>query len=202
MGLDQVSRVSLDALRNGRMPAAILLLSLGLELAGNTVRTLLRYDRTGIADLELWRLLTGHLVHLGWIHLALNGAGLILLWVLVGRCFTQGQWLAIALVSVAGIDSGLWFLDPDLVWYVGLSGVLHGMLAAGLVPGVRDGNIEAVLLSVLLAAKIGWEQFLGPLPGSTEVAGGNVVVNAHLYGAVSGALAGAVLIRARRPRPI
>jgi rhomboid family GlyGly-CTERM serine protease len=121
---------------------------------------------------------------------------------LFGRSFSRCQWATIIFVSIVGIDAGLWFLDPQLAWYVGLSGVLHGMLAAGIVPEVRKGNIEAVILGILLAGKIAWEQLLGPLPGSVEISGGNVVVSAHFYGAVSGLLAGTVLIRARPRRPV
>lgn len=202
MGLDKVSNVSPDTLRKGRLPAVILLLSLAFELTGSAGRSALRFDRQGIENAEVWRLLTGHLVHLGWAHLAMNAAGLLLVWVLVGRNFTLSGWLAIIVASIVGIDAGLWFLDPGLAWYVGLSGVLHGMLAAGIVPEARQGNLEALVLGALMTGKIAWEQFFGPLPGSADIAGGNVVVSAHFYGAVSGLLAGVVLIRVRPRRPI
>jgi membrane associated rhomboid family serine protease len=41
-------------------------------LAGDAGRAALRYDRVGLADGQLWRLLTGHFVHLGLEHAALN----------------------------------------------------------------------------------------------------------------------------------
>ena len=101
-------------------------------------------------------------------------------------------------VLVVAIDAGFWWLNPSLDWYVGLSGVLHGLLVAGLVAGYRESPGENLLLLVLIAAKLGYEQWLGPLPGSESTAGGPVVVNAHLYGALAGAACAAALrIRVR-----
>jgi rhomboid family GlyGly-CTERM serine protease len=122
-------------------------------------------------------------------------AGLMLVWTLVGNRFTELQWIAVLVATIAGIDLGLWFFDPDLDWYVGLSGVLHGILIAGAFVGMRRGSVEAAALGVLVVGKIIWEQLSGPLPGSASLAGGSVVVNAHLYGAIAGALTAALLIR-------
>ena len=107
--------------------------------------------------------------------------------------------MIIAIASVSAIDVGLWFVNTQLQWYVGLSGVLHGILAAGIVVSLRSPRIELLALGLLLVAKLGWEQAYGPLPGSEGSSGGPVVVAAHLYGAIGGALAGllALVIRVR-----
>ncbi len=172
-----------------------------LMLTGDEGMELLRFDRSGIARGQLWRLLSGHLAHLGWSHLALNGAGLILVWYLVGTAYSAARWLLIAGVAVATIDVCFWFLNPDLEWYVGLSGLLHGLLVAGILARLPDDmNAETVVLAVLVVAKLAWEQFNGPLPGSELTSGGPVIVDAHLYGAAGGVL-GALLDRVRvRPR--
>ncbi|MDJ0700537.1 MAG: rhombosortase [Woeseiaceae bacterium] len=169
--------------------------SAAIALWGEVGREWLRYDRAAIADGEVWRLVTGHLVHLGPAHFLMNAAGLGLVWFLFAREFDARGWLAILFAVVAGISAGFWFLDPELAWYVGLSGLLHGMLAAGIVAGLPGRRREAVILAVLVAAKLVWEQLAGPLPGSEETAGGNVIVNAHLYGTLAGAVAGAIMRR-------
>ena len=84
-----------------------------------------------IADGEYWRLLSGHFAHLGYPHLALNLAGLILVWLLVGRLYSTWRWLLVAAFSIVVMDAGFWFVDSDMRWYVGLSGLLHGLLLAG-----------------------------------------------------------------------
>jgi rhomboid family GlyGly-CTERM serine protease len=179
------------------VPGSIVLVALALLPGGDAGREWLRFERTGIAAGEAWRLLTGHLVHLGVSHTLLNLAGLVLVWVLVGRTFSTRQWLWIMAGSVAAIDLGLWFGSPSLEWYVGLSGLLHGMLAAGIVAGLAARSGEAVVLAVVVAGKLAWEQFAGPLPGSEATSGGTVIVDAHLYGVIGGALVAATLIRVR-----
>ncbi len=178
------------------LPGALLLLCAAIAVLGDAGRRALRFERSQIADGEIWRLISGHLTHLGLQHLLLNIAGLLLVWYLVGRRFTSAEWLAVGLASIASIDVGLWCLMPELQWYVGLSGLLHGLLAAGLVPGWGRRRTESVVLGAILIGKLIYENMLGPLPGSVAAAGGPVVVAAHLQGALGGALA-AVLLRAR-----
>jgi rhomboid family GlyGly-CTERM serine protease len=179
------------------VPGAVVFVALALLPGGDAAREWLRFDRTGIAAGEAWRLLTGHLVHLGVSHTLLNLAGLVLVWFLVGRAFSTRQWLWVMAGSVAAIDVGLWFGSPDLGWYVGLSGLLHGMLAAGIVAGLAARSGESLVLAVVVAGKLAWEQFAGPLPGSEATSGGAVIVDAHLYGVIGGALVAVMLIRVR-----
>ncbi len=184
------------------VPAILALAALGLLLTGDSGRVALRFERTGIAAGQAWRLLTGHLVHLGFSHALLNVAGLVLVWFLVGRAFNWKQWLWVMAGSVAAIDLGLWFGTPMLEWYVGLSGLLHGMLAAGIATGLAARSGESAILAAVVAGKLAWEQFMGPLPGSEASSGGAVIVDAHLYGVIGGVLVAAVLIRVRGRAPI
>jgi rhomboid family GlyGly-CTERM serine protease len=180
------------------VPAGIALAAVAIALAGDAGREYLRYDRAAIAAGELWRLLTGHFVHLGVSHLLLNLAGLLLVWFLVCQYLTHAQWALALGISIVGIDAGFWWLEPQLSWYVGLSGALHGMLAAGVVMGMPEGRAETKILAAAVVAKLAYEQLVGPLPGSEASSGGNVIVAAHLYGALAGALTGgAMLIRVR-----
>ena len=162
---------------------------------GDDAREFLRYDRAAIADGEYWRLLSGHFVHLGYSHLALNLVGLLFVWLLVGRLYNTQRWLLVTVISIVFMDAGFWFLDADLRWYVGLSGLLHGLLLAGAIAGVRSLPAESLVICAVVVAKLAYEQIVGPLPGSESVAGGAVVVNSHLYGAVGGALAAVVIMR-------
>ena len=185
-----------------QVPVGLILVAAALLLGGDAAREWLAFERDTIREGEAWRLVTGHLVHLGWPHFALNAAGLVLVWTLVGSAFKPAGWILIILASIAAIDLGLWTFNPELQWYVGLSGALHGVLAAGLVMSCRQPRIETTILAVLLLCKLAWEQFSGPLPGSEGSSGGPVIVDAHLYGAIGGMLAGLLSwqIRVRRIR--
>jgi len=179
------------------LPASIAALELLAATGGQPAREWLRYERSFVLDGEYWRLVTGHIVHLGWPHTLLNLAGLALVWLLFATEFTQRAWLAILLSSMALIDAGFLLLERNLVWYVGFSGVLHGLFAAGALSRLARREPDGLLLVAALLAKLVWEQLLGPLPLTEAAAGGPVVESAHLYGAIGGALAVGVLISRR-----
>ncbi len=205
MGLHELEQTSPKAsgLRLWLLPVIVLLVAVLLSLGGETALAWLRFDREGISAGEIWRLVSGHFVHLGWPHFALNATGMALVWYLVGDAFDTRRWLLISVVCVLTMDTGLWVFDPDLQWYVGLSGLLHGILAAGLVARLSHPDKEALVLMLLLLGKLAWEQFSGPLPGSEETAGGPVVVDSHLFGSLGGVLAAIwIRIRVRGAAPI
>jgi rhomboid family GlyGly-CTERM serine protease len=203
MGLNKANWVHRHrhALSDWSLPIGMISVAGLLALSGESGRQWARYERSGIESGELWRLISGHLAHLTAPHFALNAAGLVLVWYLVGACFETRRWLPMALAIIAGIDLGFWALEPQLSWYVGLSGLLHGLLAAGIVGSFRANHRDMWPLAMLLVAKIAYEQFVGPVPGSEFSAGGDVVVAAHFYGAVSGAIAGMFTPIRVRPKP-
>jgi rhomboid family GlyGly-CTERM serine protease len=163
-----------------------------LWLTGDAGRELLRYERAAVLQGQYWRLLTGHLVHGSGQHLLLNAVGLGLIAALFPREYTLRGWLLILASSVAVIDLGFVLLEPQLEWYVGLSGVLHGALAAGAIGWwSHESKPLAAALTAVLVGKLAWEQWHGALPLSGDMP---VVVDAHLYGAIGGALAGALLV--------
>jgi len=181
-------------------PVIYISLSILVMSIGDMGQEALRYDRVWIGQGEVWRLLSGHFAHLGWSHLALNSVGLLLVWFLIGGAYTLRSWALIVGVTLATMDAGFWFLNPELYWYVGMSGLLHGLLAAGIVTRLKDIDAETAILLLLLIAKISWEQWSGPIPGSESTSGGPVIVDAHLYGALGGVL-GAFLARIRVESP-
>ena len=176
--------------RHWFVPTGIVVLSCIIAAGGATAREFLKYDRLAIEAGEVWRLLTGHFAHLGLTHLALNLAGLLLVWALVGSRLSVAVWVAAISFVVAFISSCFWFLDQNLIWYVGLSGLLHGILIAGAITGLTRWPIESIVILVLVFGKVAYEQMAGPMPGSEFTSGGPVVVNAHLYGAIAGLVAG------------
>jgi rhomboid family GlyGly-CTERM serine protease len=178
--------------RHGLALAASCAALLGIALLGH--RDLLAYDRAGLAAGQLWRLVTAHLVHLDLEHATLNSLGLILMWALFARDYSPRQWPAIVLAAAAAIDAGLWFRSLTVGWYVGSSGVLHGVMAAGTIAHLRRGDVDRWLLALFLIAKLAWEQRVGALPFSGS---GDVVVDAHLYGVLGGAAAALTM----RPAP-
>ena len=161
------------------------------ELAGDTGRAWLRYERAGLAAGQLWRLITAHIVHLNLEHAALNSLGLVLMWALFARDYSPRQWFPILLGAVAAIDIGLWLRDSTVAWYVGSSGALHGVMAAGTLAHLRRRDLDGWILGAFIIGKLAFEQHAGALPFADSGAG--VVVDAHLYGALGGLAAALAL---------
>lgn len=160
--------------------AAMVLLWLG----GDGVRHALRYERQAILDGDYLRLLTAHWVHFDLRHLALNVAGGALMALLFARTYSISQWLLVLVLSTLVIDAGFLLLEPQLDWYVGASGMLHGALAAGAVAWWRtESRLFAAVLSAVVVGKLAHEQWQGALPLVGELP---VIVDAHLYGAIGG----------------
>ena len=167
---------------------------------------LLELNREAVADGQLWRLATGHLVHGSLYHLGLDLAA----WVLAGLLFEpvlgRRYWSVLA-VSAVCIDAGFLSLQPDLAAYCGLSGVLNGIMAAGSLALWRsarirgDGGHATLYLLVLIGilGKIAIEG-LGGVPLFSEISrlGAIPLPLTHALGAL-GILA--VLGPARLPAP-
>ena len=169
-------------------PLTLVLLSAALQQTA--IVQLLRYDTVAIQTGQWWRLFTAHWVHLGYSHWLLNATGLVLIWSLYGSWYSVWVWTIAWLLLSLGVSFGLLWWHPELSWYVGMSGVLHGILMIGVLAQCRavEGRVGGILLLLALVAKLLWEQINGPLPGSEQAAGGAVIVDAHWYGALSGAL--------------
>jgi len=180
------------------LPGVIAVTLALLQLAGNGAASVLRYDRERILQGNAWRLLTGHLVHADFPHLAWNLFGIVLVWALFAGEFTAGSWIAVMLASTAAIDLGFLAFEPGLEWYVGFSGVLHGLMAAGLVAWLRERRDPLiVVVAVLFVGKLVWEHVRGPLPFTAGTLAVAVVHEAHTYGAIGGALCAAWLLARR-----
>ena len=186
-----------------QVPLAITLVVLALGVLGDSGRDWLAFDRAAISAGEYWRLVTGHLVHLGTAHLIYNLIGLWLIWYLVGQELGPAHWCVVLVASIAAVSAGLWIFNSGLSWYVGFSGVQHGLLVAGLASSVRHWGFDLWIVAIVIAVKLLYEQTVGPMPGSEASSGGTVIMDAHLYGAFAGVVTGALIaIRVRRSPPI
>jgi len=180
----------------------IVLFLQALWALGDSVTLGLRYDRAALAAGGWWRLLGAHVVHLDLHHLLLNELGLVLMWSLFAGDFAALDWLIIVLAGALAIGSGLWWLSPDVTWYVGASGVLHTVMGAGTAQHLLMRSWDRWILLGCLSVKLALEQYWQ----ATGHASPLIVVDAHLYGAIAGfvvgaALCGRIVIIRHRIRP-
>jgi len=147
-----------------------------------------RFDRTLVEQGHVWLLFSGHIAHLNWSHWLLNMAGLAIVAFFFSNHASFKQWFAVLIVSACAINIVLWWWMVEISSYVGLSGVLHGLFIYGALREVRFYPVSGYVLVAVLLAKLTWEFFNGALPGSEDMAGGRVLTEAHLLGAVGGVI--------------
>lgn len=146
----------------------------------------LAFDRSVLAQGELWRLLSGHLVHSNGYHLLMNLCGLFVIMVLHGaiadRLALYWQWLLLSLLT----SLALWCWASDIEVYVGLSGVLHGMLSYGAIMDIRQHYRSGYLILAGIAIKLAAELYSGPDAELATKIAAEVAIEAHLWGAIAG----------------
>ncbi len=130
------------------------LIVVAIQLFPPSLRQILRYDRAAISEGELWRFITGHLAHLGWSHLAMNVAGLCLVTYIFAPPGKVWVWSAWMFVTAMLTSAGLYFFSPQLSFYVGLSGALHGMIVIGALRWMQHGDFMGLFVLIIVVAKI------------------------------------------------
>lgn len=166
--------------------AGISAVSLVLTLMEENLGELFRYERKVVLQGEIWRLISGHLVHANLAHWLMNMAALAVMCLLFPTVLHGGRG-AMLLFSLCLMTAlGLMVLFPQLEWFVGLSGVLHGLFAVGALQVMSVESKRGWVLLGLLIFKLTYEQFGAGLPASQSLVGMRVISEAHLVGGVGG----------------
>ncbi|WP_339720382.1 rhombosortase [uncultured Paraglaciecola sp.] len=169
-------------------PLFIALISIILFLTEPMSSNWLAYDRQQLIDLQWWRLISGHFLHTNGIHLLLNLAGLTLLWALHGHYYPTLQYLFLFFMLCVGTSGGLYLFAPQMYWYVGLSGVLHGLFLIGAYFDIQNKLKSGWIMLVGVWLKVLHEQIYGASENVAELISANVAIDAHLFGTVTGSL--------------
>jgi len=151
-----------------------------------------RYDfNQNLALAEPWRLISAHVFHLSRSHLWLNLAALVMLTLLFVRHYDVRSWLNGILIIMVGCSLFTWVIGAPQQ-FVGLSGVLHGLLLQGVLLewSQRQFRRDPLMIAIVLViiGKVGLEYFNGPLTGDL-LSHGDAVWVMHVGGLVSGVLA-------------
>ena len=173
----------------------ILSLSIFLQIIGTLEEFRLE---TATAIDQPWRLITGHLIHVGWTHLVINIIGAIFIWILVGRAFNLKIWLLAFVMIGATVNLGLINLSNDVEWYAGLSGILHGLIVAGVLVRLERSDYLGFALLGGITAKFVLEWHEGGSQSMATLIGARVISDAHVYGAFGGLLFSTFVLSARR----
>lgn len=147
------------------------------------------WSRDAIIEGEWWRLVTGHLVHVDLWHFLMNVVGSLAIWWLFHKDLSARQLFGAILGAVLMVNTGLWYLG-SLPVYAGLSGVLHGVAAAGIWVLIRARDRWGWFLAAAGVAKLLIENTSAPVMLDASI---RVATEAHLFGVIGGLLAVIVL---------
>ncbi|WP_217177011.1 rhomboid family intramembrane serine protease [Streptomyces sp. AC495_CC817] len=160
--------------------------------AGDQLTDALRFNAVylfpnlSVFPFEPWRLLTAVFAHGGFIHLALNMLALWMLGQTLEPMLGRARFLAMYLISGLGGSVAVAVIAPGL-YTVGASGAIFGLMAALLIIGRHIGaNVTGIL--VILGINFAFGFFVG-----------GIAWQAHLGGAIVGALIALLYTRTRRP---
>jgi len=174
-------------------PLVVPLLALVLHATPHAA-ALLQFDRAALAHGQLWRLLTGHLVHFSTEHLLWDVGAFALLGLLLPPLPLR-RWARLLGGAALAISAGVWLLQPQFVLYRGLSGIDCALFGAVLVARLRVARRERdrVARAGIALVSLG---FLGKCAYELRTAAAVFVAGtdftpvplAHLLGAAAGAL--------------
>jgi rhomboid family GlyGly-CTERM serine protease len=140
----------------------------------------------GVDDGEVWRLLTGHLIHADWQHYAMNMLGLSLCMVVFRDDLKAFHWIT-SFIFIATFSSiCMYYAYFSYERYIGFSDVLHGWILVGALAIAHKEPKFSAMIFILFWLKIAEENMEMPFFTTYGTGSGNVARESHIYGAVGG----------------
>lgn len=174
------------------LPAAVILAAILVQMSVQA-QTALQFDRSAVTGGQWWRVVTCHLSHWGWPHLAADlGAFAALWWLGRDRGFLKS---AVVLAAFPAVGLAVHAGAGDVAVYRGLSAIDYALLAFVLVSPLpaSDRSVTAVRLGLLaaVAAKVACDAVaVGTVPGIGLPVGVVTVGVAHAAGLAVGTAGG------------
>ncbi|WP_019612272.1 rhomboid family intramembrane serine protease [Thioalkalivibrio sp. AKL7] len=137
-------------------------------------------------------IITSPLIHGSWGHLLANVPTLWVLGMLTLYGFPQATRTAVPLIWLMG-GLGVWLFAREGL-HIGASGLTHGLMFFAVVIGIRRRDALSIALAIIILFLYG-SMLWGVFPSGPKVS-----FEAHLFGAVVGAVCGGFLYR-RDPLP-
>ena len=148
-------------------------------------KELFLYQRTLFEEHQIWRLFSGHFSHLNNKHLLSNLLAWSIIFILGFNYLSIKRCLALLFVLTLSISLCLYYYVPTVVFYGGLSGVLHGYFAYILVEWIKRKQKLAWLILFLLLMKVLIENFSNGV-STGEYLDIRVISEVHIIGTFVG----------------
>lgn len=179
------------------LPALLVLLMLVIQAKASEWAAVLLYDREQILAGEIWRLFSGHFVHVNWTHTLLNVGSLGLAVAIFRQSIPTALWVRLSIFAPPIISLAFMQLLPDLQQYYGFSGVFYAALTAGAVAALPEKRALGIIILLFMLVKLTLEALYGAQNWALGSAGDNILTQAHLYGAITGLIIGTLFLLKR-----
>lgn len=164
----------------------------GLELLQPTSAQLFGFYPEKILNGELWRMVTGQLLHTNITHLLLNCGGFLLIWALHGEYYGKRQFSILLLSSLLLVGISL-MLFAEYRHYAGMSAIIHTFIIYGAIQDILNKDKTGWLIVLGVFLKVVYENVYGASESTIEMINANVAVEAHLLGVLAGLVLAALL---------
>ena len=168
-------------------PLLLICIMVILELLKPVTVEWLGFYQESVFNGEVWRLITGQLLHTNFNHLLLNSLGVLLIWALHGEYFQLKNYFLLVFISALFIGLGLLFF-VDYHHYAGLSAILHSIIVYGSITDIRNKDKSGWLLLLGVFVKVSYENLFSASSQTAQLIEANVAVEAHFVGALIGIL--------------
>ncbi len=163
-----------------------------LALGGDFVSDYLSYQRHGIVQGEIWRLLTANFLHTNINHMLLNLAVMWVVWfIFYHACSIRVQWTFL-LLPMPMTTLLLYYFTSDISGYVGLSGSLYGTMVAFAIADLKQHRLTSGILLLGVTAKMIHQSFSEDSEWMKQFIESNIAEEAHVWGALSGLCVGLI----------
>lgn len=147
----------------------------------------LAYHRSTFWDCIFYQAITPNLIHLNWIHWLLNISNLMALIFIFDRAWNYITFILLFLTSSIFIILLLYFYSPNVVSYVGMSGVIYSLAVYGSLYNFHQQKLLSLAILFFVILKLSANESVNHLLGVDSILGGiTIITDAHLYGAIVG----------------
>jgi rhomboid family GlyGly-CTERM serine protease len=193
-----------------RLPGVALLLTVAAfaVYAAPSLARWLQFSRVTHAGGQWWRVMTCHWTHWSWDHL-LWGVLVFAVLGIICELIDRARMVLCLVASAFVIPMALWWLDPGLESYRGLSGLdsalftllLSAVARLAIVEKRWGGLAMSMLILAVFGGKVMYESVTGSAIFADAVAGGfEPVPFAHVVGAAVGLVCGLVSVPGQKIR--
>jgi len=135
----------------------------------------------------LWQWITPSLVHYNWIHWFLNIANLFIMIFLFQDAWNSKKFVFLFSLFSFFIMLSLYMYSPDVKYYVGMSGVLYGIVLYGALKTVLSQKFISSVVLLYVMMKLFADKIVNHYMGVDVLLGDMIVIeDVHWYGAISG----------------